>query len=251
MPDRRSPDSAGAQADSVPAGQADSTPAGQDGQRRGSLRRSLLFGAVVVVVVGLVVLLGVLNPPREAGVFTDRLGPERGEQVADYLARARDSLNGTDGGEHWALMSFTEAVAPEQIPLYGGGLRIAQVLYQVQIPRVQTPLVAVPVPAGDAAAVASAEAAAWLLPRPGPDERSTRIVALSAARLRAGCPCTVGLVLRGPLESLRNLAAQNGVRAVQALPADAVAGRFAVVPLLPDQLDTALPGPDDGPVPDR
>ncbi|WP_029903334.1 hypothetical protein [Nocardia brasiliensis] len=215
------------------------------------MRRGLLFGAVVVVVVGLVVLLGVLSPPREAGVFTDRLGPERGEQVADYLARARDSLNGTDDGEHWALVSFTEAVAPEQIPPHSGGLRVAQVLYRVQIPRVQTPLVAVPVPAGDAAAVASADAAAWLLPRPGPDERSTRIIALSAARLRAGCPCTVGLVLRGPLESLRNLAAQNGVRAVQALPADAVAGRFAVVPLLPDQLDTALPGPDDGPVPDR
>ncbi len=251
MPDRRSPDSAGAQADSAPAGQADSAPAGRAGARRGSLRRGLLFGAVVVVVVGLVVLLGVLSPPREAGVFTDRLGPERGEQVADYLARARDSLNGTDDGEHWALVSFTEAVAPEQIPPHSGGLRVAQVLYRVQIPRVQTPLVAVPVPAGDAAAVASADAAAWLLPRPGPDERSTRIIALSAARLRAGCPCTVGLVLRGPLESLRNLAAQNGVRAVQALPADAVAGRFAVVPLLPDQLDTALPGPDDGPVPDR
>ncbi len=248
MRDRRSPDS---QPSDSSGAQADSAPAAQTGTRRGSLRRGLLFGAVVVVVVGLVVLLGVLNPPREAGVFTDRLGPERGEQVADYLARARDSLHGTDDGEHWALVSFTEAIAPEQIPPHSGGLRIAQVLYQVQIPRVQTPLVAVPVPAGDAAAVTSAEAAAWLLPRPGPDERSTRIIALSAARLRAGCPCTVGLILRGPLDRLRNLAAQNGIRVVQALPADAVAGRFAVVPLLPDQLDTALPGPDDGPVPDR
>ncbi|MFI6165808.1 hypothetical protein ACIBCN_03375 [Nocardia sp. NPDC051052] len=211
----------------------------------------LALGAAAVALVVFIVLLGVLNPPRTAGVFTDRLGPEQGERVADYLARARDSLTGTDAADHWALVSFTEPLVPEQIPLHSGGLRISQVLYQVPIPRVQTPLVAVPVPAGDEAAVTSAESAAWLLPRNTPDDRAARIAALSAARLRSGCACTVGLVLRGPLAGLRNIASQNGIRAVEALPPDAVSGRFSVVPLLPDQLDAALPGPNDGPVPDQ
>ncbi|WP_405162303.1 hypothetical protein OG203_39385 [Nocardia sp. NBC_01499] len=211
----------------------------------------LVLGAAAVALVVFIVLLGVLNPPRKAGVFTDRLGPEQGEQVADYLARARDSLGGMDAAEHWALVSFTEPLVPEQIPPHSAGMRIAQVLYQVPIPRVQTPLVAVPVPAGDAAAIDSAESAAWLLPRSAPDERATRVTALSAARLRSGCACTVGLVLRGPLDCLRKLSSQNGIRAVEALPADAVAGRFGVVPLLPEQLDVIQPGPNDGPVPDQ
>lgn len=245
MPDRQATDSTAAQPD--PARSPDTAV---PGERRRSLWRGLGYGAAVVVVVALVVLLGVLNPPREAGVFTDRLGPERGEPIADYLARARDSLGGADDAEHWALVSFTAPLTPDQLPEHSGGLRIAQVLYQVPLPRVQTPLVFVPVPAGDAAAVASAADAAWLLPSTS-DERGARVIAVSAARLRDGCACGVGLVVRGPLDRLRNLAAQNGIRAVEALPADAVAGRFAVVALRPDQLDTAVPGPDDGPVPDR
>ncbi|KAA8884058.1 hypothetical protein F3087_35980 [Nocardia colli] len=219
--------------------------------RRALPRGRIVLGAAAVALVVFIVLLGVLNPPRKAGVFTDRLGPEQGELVADYLARAGDSLTGTDGAEHWALVSFTEPLVPEQIPPNSGGLRISQVLYQVPVPRVQTPLIAVPVPEGDEAAVTSAESAAWLLPRSASDERATRIAALSAARLRSGCACTVGLVVRGPLDGLRKIASQNGIRAVEALPADAVAGRFGVVPLLPDQLDVVQPGPNDGPVPDQ
>ncbi|MEU7633945.1 hypothetical protein AB0C34_28890 [Nocardia sp. NPDC049220] len=212
--------------------------------------RGIARTVAAVALIALVGALGVLNPPRRAGVFTDRLGPERGEQVADYLVRARDSLTGPEGVQHWALLSFTEPLTPERIPDHGGGVRIAQVLYRVPIPRVQTPLVAVPVPEDIGAAVDSADYAAWLLPSPA-DDRSARTVAVSATRLRAGCACVIGLVVRGPLANLRHLAAQNGVRAVQALPADAVAGRFGVVPLLPDQLEVVQPGPDDGPVPDR
>ncbi|QBS44104.1 hypothetical protein [Nocardia sp. CS682] len=211
----------------------------------------LALAAAAVALVLFIVLLGVLNPPRKDGVSTDRLGPEQGEQVTDYLARAQASLEGTDIADHWALVSFTEPLVPEQIPRHSGGMRISQVLYQVSIPRVQTPLVAVPVPQGDEAAVSSAESAAWLLPRTVADQRAASINALAAARLRSGCACTVGLVLRGPLDGLRNLAAQNGIRAVQALPSDAVADRFGVVPLLPDQVDVVQPGPDDGPVPDQ
>ncbi|WP_330231964.1 hypothetical protein OHA40_05405 [Nocardia sp. NBC_00508] len=216
--------------------------------RRVPAWRGPALAAVAVALVALIVALGVLNPPRQDGVSTDRLGPDQGEQVAEYLARARDSLAGSDADQHWALVSFTEPVAPEQIPAHSSGMRIAEVLYRITLLRVQTPLVAVPVPEGIGAAVDSAQYAAWLLPRPTND-RAARIVAVSAERLRAGCACVVGLVVRGPLAELRNLAARNGIRAVQALPADAVAGSFAVVPLLPEYRDVVLPGPDDGPVP--
>ncbi|WP_051022305.1 hypothetical protein [Nocardia pneumoniae] len=212
--------------------------------------RGSALAASAVVLIALILALGVLNPPRQEGVSTDRLGPDYGEQVADYLSRAEDSLAGDDDAQHWALVSFTEPVVPEEIPAHSGGMRIAQVLYRVPIPRVQTPLVAVPVPHDVGAAVDSAQYAAWLLPRPA-DDRSARVAAVSAARLRDGCACVVGLVVRGRLTELRNLAEQTGIRAVQALPADAVAGSFAVIPLLPDYRDVIVPGPNDGPVPDR
>ncbi|WP_051020533.1 hypothetical protein [Nocardia araoensis] len=211
--------------------------------------RGVVLGVAAVVLVALIYALGVLHPPYRTAVATDRLGPDQGEQVPEYLARSRDSLN-TGGDEpRWALVSFTDPLAPGDIPGHSGGLRIAQVLYRVSAPGVQTPLVAVPVPEGIAAAVDSAPDAAWLLPRPV-DDRSARVVAFSAARLRGGCRCVVGLVVRGAPAQLRDLAGQNGIRAVQALPADAVAGSFAVVPLLPDYRDVVAPGPDDGPVPE-
>ncbi|MEV0342350.1 hypothetical protein AB0H49_25315 [Nocardia sp. NPDC050713] len=216
----------------------------------------MLAGILAVAVIGFMAVLGALNPPRELGVGTDRLGPDRAEPVADYLVRARDSLSGSDTEQHWALVSFTEPIAPQAIPAHSGGLRIGQVLHRVPIPRVQTPLVAVQVPAGDAGAVASADAAAWQLlaqlEQTGPiDERYTRVMTVAISRLRAGCACTVGLVVRGTLPELRNLAAANGIRAVEALPADAVAGHFAVNPLLPEHTETVVPGPDDAPVPDN
>ncbi|MEU1550597.1 hypothetical protein [Nocardia sp. NPDC005745] len=216
--------------------------------RRLPPRRGIFLAAAVVALMALIYALGALHPPYRTAPATDRLGPDRGEQVTDYLDRSRDSLEPGGDEPRWALVSFTEPLAPEQIPAHSGGLRISQVLYRVPVPRVQTPLVTVPVPEGAAAAVDSARDAAWLLPRPA-DDRSARVVEYSAARLRDGCGCVVGLVVRGSSAQLRDLAGRDGIRAVQALPADAVAGSFAVVPLLPDYRDVVLPGPDDGPVP--
>ncbi|MBF6293805.1 hypothetical protein [Nocardia farcinica] len=244
----------------------------------------MLRGVGVVVsaalLVGFFAVLGVLVPPRESGVGTDRLGPEHGEAVADYRARARQSLDGADTAERWALVSFTAPLPPGQLTGLGADLRIAQVLYQVPMPRVRTPLTVVPVPAGAAAVLASAEAAASQLrdaldpdaldpdtidpkaldpdaldpdtiDRNTADERYRRVLGVTAQRLTDGCACAVGVVVRGPLDRLRTLAENPAVRAVEALPADAIAGRFGVVPLLPEHVDVVAPGPDDGPVPDR
>ncbi|RDI49825.1 hypothetical protein [Nocardia mexicana] len=231
---------------------------------RDRLRAFGIAGAAVVVVV-VVVVLGWAIPPRPAVVTTDRLGPESGEPVAEYLTRARDSLGGNgsgslggaDTGERWALVSFGSGVAAAQLPEHAAGLRISQVLYHVPIDRVFTPVITVPVAAGDAAAIASGRAAAGAMayvatdPAHSAEDRVARTAAVVAARLQAECPCAVGMVVRGPLDRLREMSSRNDIRAVEALPPDAAAGAFAVVPLLPEQVEAATSGPDDGPVPDR
>lgn len=218
-----------------------------------SALRALAFGTTAAVCVAVVVLLGIASPPAPDGVSTDRLGPDTGEPIADYLDRARLSLSGTDDGDRWALVSFADYGPAAALPGLSGGVRASQALYRVPLPRVATPLVAVQVPENAAALERSGTDAAWQLADrrryTAEGTRGAQVLDVSVARLRAGCACSPGLVVRAPLSRLRELAARPGVRAVQALPADAVAERFAVAPLLPDSADPVAPRPDDGPVP--
>ena len=78
------------------------------------------------------------------------------------------------------------------------------------------------------------------------NDRAARVAAVSAERLAAGCACVVGMVVWAAPEDLQALTDDARVRAVEALPGDAVAGRFAVSPLLPEQVEVVAPGPDDG-----
>ncbi|WP_245649817.1 hypothetical protein [Nocardia shimofusensis] len=226
---------------------------GGDTASEGGTVRMLTLLVVAVVAVGFFAVLGILNPPRDLGVRTDRLGPENAERVSDYLARAADSLADEDRDDHWALLSFTEPLPPDQLSAHAGGLRIGQVLYQVPIPRVRTPLTTIPVPANETAIRNSAVSAAGLMRSASTgdlsDERYRRILQVSADRLEAGCACAVAIVVRGPVDRLRELGADPAIRAVEALPADAVAGHYGVAPLLPEHTEAVVPGPDDGPVP--
>ncbi|TCJ90106.1 hypothetical protein [Nocardia alba] len=224
-------------------------------QRRASLRNPVIFG-IAAIAVAILLVIAFREPPPASAVATDRLGPAPGEQVERYLLDARASLDGGDTDQrgdtdqHWALVSFTEYVTPQQLPAMADGLRISGVVQHVPLDRVQTPVITVATPAGDEPAVKSGEAAAGLVAaQQFRDARSAAIAHVTESRLRAGCACTAGIVVRGTLPQLRDLANRPGVRAVQALPADAIAGRFAVSPLLPGSSDTVTPEPDDGPVP--
>lgn len=216
-------------------------------------RARRVFGwAVAALLVVLILVLGWAIPPRAAIISTDRLGPQNSEPVAEYLARAQDTLAGDDGAGRWALISFAEGISADHIPEYSGGLRISDAIYHVAIDRVATPVIDMPLPAGTAVAVASQRsAAAAVAATRAYDERGIRTNAVVAARLAANCPCLVGLVVYGTLPELRNLATRPGVRAVEALPADASAAVFAIAPLLPEQRDLADTGLDDGTVPDN
>lgn len=207
-----------------------------------------------VVLAGTVVGLGVANPVPAARISTDRLGPDSGEQVSAYLERAHATLgaegDADPGTPHWALVSLDAPVTPSQLLDVVGDVRVSQVLFRVPLDRVQTPMVAIPVAANPTAVQrAPSVAAARLQASVVGHDRPSLLAAYSAAQLSAGCACVVGATVRGSLEQLRALDAAPSVRAVEALPADAVAGSFAVSPLLPTQTTVVLPGPDDGPVP--
>lgn len=208
-------------------------------------RRPLIVGAAVVaLVVAVVVAVGMANPPRKGVLLSDRLGPEQGEQVAAYVERAAGSLGKADG-DRYALVSLTAELTPADAARLADGVRVSQVSYRVPMPRVQTPLVTVGVGAGSEALIRSAGYAAGQVGAASTD-RGARINAVSASRIGSGCACVVALTVRAGTDRLIELEARPRVRAVEALPVDAVFGRFAVAPLLPEQVDVVEPGPDDG-----
>ncbi|RZK94095.1 MAG: hypothetical protein EOP30_08925 [Rhodococcus sp. (in: high G+C Gram-positive bacteria)] len=215
---------------------------------RGTAVTAVLTAVVLLVVT---VVLGLLHPVRRAPVATDTLGPDNGELVADYLARANRSLDAADGRrEHWALVSFTRPVTTDAVRDLASGMRVSQVLFRVPLDRVQTPLVPVSVAAGDAAlARANVLAAGRIQAMTGETDRQAQIAAVSSAELARNCACVIGVVVRGDHDALTALQSAPDVRAVEALGVDAVFGRFAVRPLLPEQTLTVEPGPDDGVVP--
>jgi hypothetical protein len=212
-------------------------------------RQQFIAAGVIAVLVAIVLCAGILGPPREAAITTDHLGPEHGETVANYLDRARNSLSGAEE-PRFALVSLTSEITPAAAVTLAGDTRVAQVIFHVPIPRVQTSIVTVNTPAGSEAMLRSpGNAATQLSLVRGANERQQRINAVSAARLFEGCACIVGLTVRATPTALTEISHRDDVRAVEALPPDAVAGRFAVVPLLPEHTDFVVPGPDDGDVP--
>ncbi|MFD4293972.1 hypothetical protein ACFWPA_11885 [Rhodococcus sp. NPDC058505] len=198
-----------------------------------------------------VVALGVANPPTPRTVGTDVLGPDPGEQVAGYLTRAADSVAAAGPDVRWALVSFDTEVTASGAQALLGDVGASQLWFRVPIDRVQTPIVAVGVAGAASVARAPGYAAARVAGAASTDDRAGRIAAVSASRLAGDCACVVAATVRAPQDDLLALAAGEGVWAVEALPADAVFGRFAVRPLLPGQSGTVAPGPDDGAVPER
>ncbi|MDI9896796.1 hypothetical protein QM797_18915 [Rhodococcus sp. IEGM 1381] len=203
---------------------------------------ALVFGGLAVV--------GNLNPQRQLGVGTDRLGPDSGEQVTDYLARAETSLL-TEGAEpRWGSVSFDRELTTEQAYAAANGVRISLVLFRVPLDRVQTPILTVGVPGSERSVLNStARAAGQIQESFGVGDRQAQLEAVSQRRLLSGCACVVTLVVRGTAAELSEVAGRDGVRAVEALPPDAVSGKFAVEPLLPEYVDIVGPLPDDGPIP--
>lgn len=249
------------------------------------LRGLAWFAALVVGVVVLVAVLSAALRPHATTppVMTDGLGPSSGDAVPDYLAAAAATLDspvGDPAAPRFALATFDAArsVAEAAAAVDAAGIgRIAQAEIYAPVARVAMPVlpaaVAAPGPGDDGNAGPLGRAVATLLDNetyslehPGGgiasagtsdatsagvlgDARRRAQVAYTAGEAAAGRPVLVGLVVRADVPALRALAASPGIRAVEAVPPDAVWGRIAVRPLLPEQAATVAPLPDDGDVP--
>lgn len=221
------------------------------------MRTSTIWGLSAGVVVVAALALGTTAPTDPLPPAGASLGPASGTPVAPYVAAATAELDGAGGSSaRWALLApTTELTAPEAAAL-AAGTRTSRVLLQVPVTAVQTPLLSEEVAdlSGTAAlAVELADrqrrAGSILAASGGGSDRGSRVDALASARLRAGCACIVGLLLRGTPDELRAVAAREGVRAVQVAPEGTGYGQLAVSPLLPAQVGTVRPGRDDGAVP--
>lgn len=215
-------------------------------------RRVGELGVLVLAFLLLFWFVGVANPIPRPGVNTDRLGPDNGETVDEYIARSWESVDlaSADDDLHWSLVSFTAETSPVGAFEAAGGVRIAQVLVRVPLERVQTQVIAVGVPGTERSVTEAGDVAASRLQGSmGQWDRQAQIDGVSASRLAAGCDCVVGLVVHAPATALDSILSRPDVRAVESLPSDARAGKFAVRALLPDYVDVVGPLPDDGPIP--
>lgn len=216
-------------------------------------RGALVSGCAAIVAIAVVLVLGfVTTPSGPPIVSTDTLGPDGAEPIAQYLARADDSLSAVSGGsdELWALVSFRESIPVDRVRAAVGGLRVSEVMFRLPLPQVQTPLIVQKIGDGDAALAAAGGLAisqAQLWEPVG--ERPTAIRDATVRGLERGCACVVGVLVRGAVPQLHAARQHESVRAVEGLPADAVYRRFAVRPLLPEFGEFAVAGPDDGQVP--
>ncbi|MGH3971890.1 MAG: hypothetical protein ACRDS9_00975 [Pseudonocardiaceae bacterium] len=215
------------------------------------------WAVLAVLSVALGVAVVVAGQPGEplpvAGV--QRLGPEAGEPVADYLRRANASLPTAQSGPVWALVQLEGYLKPASAAELTQGTRLSRAVLRVPLPRVQTALIIRDLPGQRPVAELTealrfaAQDRATVVSRGEPSGRPAAIAAAEAAQLRAGCACVVAFLVFGNSEALQAVAARPGVRTVHAASPDTAIQDVAISPLLPEQLDTAGPVPDDGAVP--
>jgi hypothetical protein len=208
--------------------------------------------AVIVVVFGVTTwVAGQRDAPVPGGV--QRLGPETGEPVADYLRRAGASLP-AGRSSHWALVQLDRYLTPDRAAELTRGVRLSRVVFRVPLPRVQTALSTRDLPGQQpvtelVAAQQAAAAERLAASRTAADSRRAAVDAAEAAQLHHGCACVLALLVFGDGGALRTVAGRPDVRAVHAALADTSIQDLAISPLLPEQGEIAGPVPDDGPVP--
>jgi len=219
-------------------------------------RRVAVLLACVVVALLTAWYAGSVRPggPAVPDVGSVRLGPDPGEPVDDYLAGLSAQLP-PPGVVTLALVQFAdERTAPDALATTAGARPVTAV-FRVPLPRVQTalrfarlasdgaPAAALDIGRQQARQAALADAARLT-------GRSRDAAAAEAAALADPTGRDVlALVVRADRAGLLALADRPGVRAVQAAPPDALPGELALSPLLPEQVRTADPPPDDGPIP--
>lgn len=211
--------------------------------------------AVLLVAFGLAALVAGQRSEPPPAVGMERLGPEFGEPVADYLQRAAGSLPPPGVHQVWALVQLDGYLEPGPAAELVRETRLSQVVLRVALPGVQTALVFRDVPGQHSAAELAAMMRAAGLDRARAaaqaplGSRQAAVAAAEAARLGAGCACVLALLVRADPAVLRELTGHSAVRTVHAAGPDTPRQGLSVSPLLPEQHDVVGPIPDEGTVP--
>lgn len=224
-------------------------PAGDAGDERAARRVVVLFAVAVAAALSGVVVLVAGAGERSGTSAVDAIGPRPGTPVAGHETAARNDLARADG---WrvAVVSFGRYATE-------GDARRAAAAAEVEVGAL---LVAAPggapavvnVEAGlgrwaaETAAAARDEAAelARLLPTVDQDDfaavyredlAAAEAVVAALDADPAGIDLVFGLVVRGPAERLRALAAQPGIRLVDPAAGDRLADGAALHGLRPEE----------------
>lgn len=208
--------------------------------------RGLGAGLLIVALAALLAVVYVLGsrvPDKDVFITTDALGPESGESAAEYRDRAGQTLaedgDGAGDADRWALVTLAAPSTAEQAAAAADPARISQVMFAPVVD--EAPLGAVPtmtmaIPAASPAASAAelidlAGVAAAEKVRVDDTVAGSRVVREQTAEVLADdCDCVTALLVRAAPSVLRVLDTRPQVTAVEALPDDAVYGRFAVRP---------------------
>ncbi len=227
-------------------------------------RYAIAMAVLLVVVLVTAWAAGNQRSGPDAGVSgpagsTDavRLGPDAGEDVAAYLARAAVVPDPGDPSPRLALVQFDAGLDPAAAASAVGTALPLRAVVRVPFPRVQTALRDVDLqPAPPEAAfraaltTAAGQAAQDATVAPTGTRRAAVASAEAAALGRPDCGCLVAVVVRVAPSEVPALGARPGVGAVPGAPPGTARTRLAVSPLLPDQGPGRADGPVVGPVPD-
>jgi hypothetical protein len=219
--------------------------------------RRVLAAALLACAVGLAAAARLAAGGGDGGAATDatgsatRLGPRDGELVSEYVARTRAALAGRHDREPtYALVATDRYLTPAQVPGALPGAPVVRALVRVPLPRVQTRLFEIPARTS-ADITGGMGAAAGQLDDEVRSGRAGDAVAVAVARaqaerLRQGCACVLGAVVRATPDALARLSRAPAVRAVEPAPPGEPLARLAFAPLLPEQTHRVAPPPDDG-----
>lgn len=182
--------------------------------RRSLSTRVVAIIAATALAVGAVGAVGVFGPQPKPTIQGDQLGPERDEPLADYQARAAATLDGLGDEPTHALVSFERGLSPTEAATAVGDVdRVSAVIIGQAAP------IPVPEPVDGAD---RAEVFDTVLHRVAQSLEGVGDV-------RA--PRTLNaVVVYDNADTLRNLATHADVLAVEAVPADAAWGAFAIRP---------------------
>lgn len=178
--------------------------------KRAAAVTACVCAAVALAVAGLWALgsSAIRNAPAPT-YQGDKVGIEQGETLDEYRQRARESLRDATGPT-WALVTFAAPLDPgDAAQGVAPVARVSAVVFLEEAPR------AVPEPvAGE-----------------GRAEVFAREAGRSAAETGEAPQGVAGVLVRDEAEVLREVAGDPRVVAVEALPADARWGAFAIAPV--------------------